>query len=233
MARRCWRWWRRRTEFQSPSRGGRLCGCTDMVYCHYRLHTFQSPSRGGRLCGGQRGRQGHAGAHVSVPFTRGTPLWLKTVPFLRIDPICFSPLHEGDASVAQAGGEGAGEQRHVSVPFTRGTPLWYVNSPPVFLDHTEGFSPLHEGDASVANRRGRESLQDPGFSPLHEGDASVARRRPRKSRKCIRVSVPFTRGTPLWPSNTSSPARISPSFSPLHEGDASVAVGRSTARIMC
>ena len=36
------------------------------------------------------------------------------------------------------------------------------------------------------------------FSPLHEGDASVAYARLPRPQAAILVSVPFTRGTPLW-----------------------------------
>ena len=61
----------------------------------------------------------------------------------------FSPLHEGDTSVACRGIAAALWAYSVSVPFTRGTPLWRLArlAGPVPID---GFSPLHEGDTSVA-----------------------------------------------------------------------------------
>ena len=61
---------------------------------------------------------------VSVPFTRGTPLWRPGPPGPGAPSHRFSPLHEGDASVA-----------------------WH-DQPGTF--YYNRFSPLHEGDASVA-----------------------------------------------------------------------------------
>ena len=68
------------------------------------LFRSQSPSRGGRLCGGQKLAAGDEDDPVSVPFTRGTPLWPFT-PSRKMDSAFagFSPLHEGDASVADQG----------------------------------------------------------------------------------------------------------------------------------
>ena len=89
------------------------------------MFAFQSPSRGGHLRG---------------PF--------KTI-IIVVLVVGFSPLHEGDTSVAVL---------NVVIlyqPFTR-------------------FSPLHEGDTSVAPLPGRPQRGRPGFSPLHEGDTSVA-----------------------------------------------------------
>ena len=86
--------------FQSPSRGGRLCG-TGSLAVQVQSLGFQSPSRGGRLCGSPR---------LGLRGTRNSG---------------FSPLHEGDASVAWRPESGA-----ASAAFC--------------------FSPLHEGDASVA-----------------------------------------------------------------------------------
>ena len=119
----------------------------------------------------------------------------------------FSPLHEGDTSVALtailAGAMGI------------------------------GFSPLHEGDTSVApesrlNRplvalfqspsrgghlRGGQGPSDrPGihlrFSPLHEGDTSVAFADRLSHNVLFFVSVPFTRGTPPWRLTQNPPRRI-------------------------
>ena len=90
------------------------------------LQVFQSPSRGGHL----RGRyppetSGHARRSVSVPFTRGTPPWRGYQRCRRSRAMRFSPLHEGDTSVAPGA---CGWQPRacitVSVPFTRGTPPW-------------------------------------------------------------------------------------------------------------
>ena len=65
-------------------------------------------------------------------------------------------------------------------------------------DMLSGFSPLHEGDASVAPQPASHlPIEAPSFSPLHEGDASVAGRI-NGAQSRIHVSVPFTRGTPLW-----------------------------------
>ncbi|SPF49614.1 hypothetical protein SBA4_4120017 [Candidatus Sulfopaludibacter sp. SbA4] len=66
------------------------------------------------------------------------------------ETFCFSPLHEGDTSVA------------------------YSPSRPACPGCVR-FSPLHEGDTSVA--LGLDSLSCRSiacFSPLHEGDTSVA-----------------------------------------------------------
>ena len=41
-----------------------------------------------------------AKSEVSVPFTRGTPLWLIHEEPFRDCVLRFSPLHEGDTSVA-------------------------------------------------------------------------------------------------------------------------------------
>ena len=190
--------------------------------------SFQSPSRGGRLCGPGFRRRGLCRVRVSVPFTRGTPLWRGSRAF---------GLRSG----------------RVSVPFTRGTPLWRRKRRPK-LGPWPGFSPLHEGDASVAGTGRRRARDRHRFSPLHEGDASVAMARVRLCGRPILVSVPFTRGTPLWhPSGGvdalgneqfQSPSRGGrlcgilsdfgypypcPGFSPLHEGDASVALSCAEA----
>ena len=158
---------------------------------------FQSPSRGGHLRGHGDEHLDTATQHVSVPFTRGTPPWQRrTRANLRIRS-CFSPLHEGDTSVAKTapnalavstmfqspsrgghlrGRYGRTRRTHalqVSVPFTRGTPPWLCRS-----------------------------------------SAGVGR---------LGVSVPFTRGTPPWLRYSSSARPRVPGFSPLHEGDTSVA----------
>ena len=206
--------------FQSPSRGGRLCGVDSRLSMFPPLRfsplhegdasvavvevqptrsipVFQSPSRGGRLCGPAVPLCRLCHHTVSVPFTRGTPLWQFTST-RRLRRLL------------------------VSVPFTRGTPLWLAAS---FEEHgqIQRFSPLHEGDASVAvpklpettaviefqsPSRGGRLCGTPGsctghaacnsFSPLHEGDASVALITASLMLSGIRVSVPFTRGTPLW-----------------------------------
>ena len=108
--------------FQSPSRGGHLCGLNGPS--DGPQIGFQSPSRGGHLCGLRLVPRDRSGITVSVPFTRGTPLWLYradawtarhsvSVPFTR-----GTPLWPTDADGLDSA------QSHVSVPFTRGTPLW-------------------------------------------------------------------------------------------------------------
>src|ERR1039458_9652683 len=113
---------------------------------------------------------------------------------------CFSPLHEGDTSVAIGRRHIPGMKYSVSVPLTRGTPPWPCTvactkrllcpfqSPsrgghlrgPGFQGcarfHGQSFSPLHEGDTSVAVERAIRVVLAVRFSPLHEGDTSVARR---------------------------------------------------------
>src|ERR1035441_4659829 len=61
----------------------------------------------------------------------------------------FSPLHEGDTSVARDGAQLWMPPNGVSVPFTRGTPPW-LRLAGAGLEVPRGFSPLHEGDTSVA-----------------------------------------------------------------------------------
>ena len=62
----------------------------------------------------------------------------------------FSPLREGDTSVAAGAGD-ALDGGIVSVPFARGTPPWRRHHrPPNYIP--QGFSPLREGDTSVAVR---------------------------------------------------------------------------------
>ena len=113
----------RLTWFQSPSRGGHLRGGDGLGHSHAQ-HLFQSPSRGGHLRGWlEEGEQRELpefqspsrGGHLRGPgaFSGHTR-----------DSIGFSPLHEGDTSVANP-------------RFSRRV---------VFFR----FSPLHEGDTSVA-----------------------------------------------------------------------------------
>ena len=85
----------------------------------------------------------------------------------------------------------------VSVPFTRGTPPWPLPCSYQMAVYPS-FSPLHEGDTSVATAEEVKGLQILSFSPLHEGDTSVAPSRNRRRSRLLRVSVPFTRGTPPW-----------------------------------
>ena len=96
---------------------------------------------------------------------------------------CFSPLHEGDTSVADISGTGPGAVSNVSVPFTRGTPPWQVVG-------------------------GSEHRLFTGFSPLHEGDTSVAAMVIGGITLALTVSVPFTRGTPPWLEFLASEARV-------------------------
>ena len=113
------------------------------------------------------------GVLVSVPFTRGTPLWRQTT---------CETSSAGRFQSPSRGGRLCGGAR-CSIAANR----------------TRCFSPLHEGDASVATVQiCRNASQPPSFSPLHEGDASVARSITSSCPSRPIVSVPFTRGTPLW-----------------------------------
>ena len=234
-----------RFQFQSPSRGGHLRGSRYAIdkatgkISFSPLHEgdtsvamsksaggeipnwFQSPSRGGHLRGLTERAAPLVGSNVSVPFTRGTPPWRRPWRCKWRWPISFSPLHEGDTSVAgrnavpidcirgfqspSRGGHLRGITAflwsrmctEVSVPFTRGTPPWLGRKGGLTGGKIR-FSPLHEGDTSVAAAHQRRRHGDLGFSPLHEGDTSVA-------------------------GNGKSGVRRLCSFSPLHEGDTSVA----------
>ena len=148
---------------------------------------------------------------------------------------CFSPLHEGDTSVApmspwlrevaapfqspSRGGHLCGRYLEelplsyspVSVPFTRGTPLWLLNTSRQ-SNYLICFSPLHEGDTSVAPgcdplQRGRSQFQSPSRGGHLCGPPSA-----RPNRQGQNVSVPFTRGTPLWLSRSASAAPPNPRF---------------------
>ena len=85
---------------------------------------FQSPSRGGHLRGDSGAYYVARDFYVSVPFTRGTPPW-RVKPRRAGATMCrFSPLHEGDTSVASIPVDSGSLMLSVSVPFTRGTPPW-------------------------------------------------------------------------------------------------------------
>ena len=117
---------------------------------------------------------GHrSSAHVSVPFTRGTPPWQLQRLALAVTPYSFSPLHEGDTSVARVPAGRRGGVDRVSVPFTRGTPPWRRGQA----------APACQLRVSVPFTRGTPPWRWMGltvvvvalcFSPLHEGDTSVA-----------------------------------------------------------
>ena len=64
------------------------------------------------------------GKVVSVPFTRGTPPWPWQPVTGSSTIVRFSPLHEGDTSVAGGSAWHQAARKKVSVPFTRGTPPW-------------------------------------------------------------------------------------------------------------
>src|ERR1039457_5331050 len=111
---------------------------------------FQSPSRGGHLRG---------------PAPRAPAALLEAR---------FSPLHEGDTSVAHLTFRLCECASKVSVPFTRGTPPWRRRRRAdtgrllhVSVPFTRGTPPWPAGRASSRSRFA-------GFSPLHEGDTSVA-----------------------------------------------------------
>jgi len=179
-------------RFQSPSRGGHLRGLTGSGI-GTMIMPFQSPSRGGHLRGG-RGTAGR-GTHgqVSVPFARGTPPWphrdrgsveslIVSVPFARGTPpwhdtfeivppnqTGFSPLREGDTSVAR---DRAAVPR-VDPPFqspSRGGHLRGAGLAGVAGWTPESFSPLREGDTSVARHpRGQPRPADQFQSPSRGG----------------------------------------------------------------
>ena len=135
---------------------------------------FQSPSRGGHLRG----------------FT--------TMPSGTVAAFSFSPLHEGDTSVAHRRAGWRLRTMRVSVPFTRGTPPWplqraHRRCPPFSFQSPSRGGHLRGEPQGAPKRKGV-----PSFSPLHEGDTSVAIRARCFARQLDRVSVPFTRGTPPW-----------------------------------
>jgi len=60
----------------------------------------------------------------NAPFARGTPPWLLRARSERSSGLSFSPLREGDTSVAQQTRAVKLREFAVSVPFARGTPPW-------------------------------------------------------------------------------------------------------------
>ena len=135
---------------------------------------------------------------VSVPFTRGTPPWPASAPVSTIatcpfqspsrgghlrggykpstkDPrnLRFSPLHEGDTSVAIKVETMREFRQSVSVPFTRGTPPWPGAEQPARAGAVVSV-PFTRGTPPWRRRNARWKAHPP-------------------------VSVPFTRGTPPWP----------------------------------
>src|ERR1019366_1017130 len=107
--------------FQSPSRGGHLRGGSGAGGGRGG-DLFQSPSRGGHLRGGDSTRP-----HGS---SSG-----------------FSPLHEGDTSVARGLWPRVGAELPFQSP-SRGGHLRGTGISPQRAERC--FSPLHEGDTSVA-----------------------------------------------------------------------------------
>ena len=84
----------------------------------------------------------------------------------------FSPLHEGDTSVAFTRRSDIVGGAKFQSPSRGG----HLRGAEALLGRPQssGFSPLHEGDTSVAMTAGSHTLTTSGFSPLHEGDTSVA-----------------------------------------------------------
>ena len=183
---------------------------------------------------------------VSVPFTRGTPPWPRPLATANDTLPSFSPLHEGDTSVAQRARGVAALLDPFQSPSRGGHLRGYkFHLPPPYICR---FSPLHEGDTSVAGPAPSQLPFYPRFSPLHEGDTSVAARLRSSLAAAYMFQSPsrggHLRGTYCW----HRPGRVirfqSPSrgghlrgepalltarsallrFSPLHEGDTSVAV---------
>ena len=88
----------------------------------------------------------------------------------------------------------------------------------------KGFSPLRKGDTSVAGSSSiSKGLQNVFQSPSQGGHLcgqSIPRGSPLPAST---VSVPFARGTPLWPAAARTAASQFVCFSPLRKGDTSVA----------
>ena len=208
-------------EFQSPSRGGHLRGVRTIgpdpqgagVSVPFTRGTppwrnasgedraehllFQSPSRGGHLRGMLCPNVYYL-LGVSVPFTRGTPPWPERAGLEDGISASFSPLHEGDTSVARnARCMWLGTYR-VSVPFTRGTPPW----PRAVIGPSVNVTPFQSPSRGGHLRGAIDPVPAPpittSFSPLHEGDTSVAPAPAAPGLQGCQVSVPFTRGTPPW-----------------------------------
>ena len=87
----------------SPLREGDTSVAVQVLAIEYPAFSFQSPSRGGHLRGTSHpARLAPLTSHVSVPFARGTPPWLRAVDADTALPLFgFSPLREGDTSVAR------------------------------------------------------------------------------------------------------------------------------------
>jgi len=116
-------------KFQSPSRGGHLRGPVGRAQNRDRIG-FQSPSRGGHLRG--FARAGRRAAALSS----------------------FSPLHEGDTSVAEFSALCSAAITEFQSP-SRGGHLRGSAVRTAAPVGPPSFSPLHEGDTSVAHRTGR------------------------------------------------------------------------------
>ena len=86
-------------RFQSPSRGGHLRGLARLS-APLLVNLFQSPSRGGHLRGGWRDGHGSRQHGFQSP-SRGGHLRGAIMSDIPERPVGFSPLREGDTSVAQ------------------------------------------------------------------------------------------------------------------------------------
>ena len=182
----------------SPLHEGDTSVAIPIARIRLTIPQFQSPSRGGHLCGCEVLDVGGAVRERFSPLHEGdTSVAQLTLPDERW--YCsFSPLHEGDTSVARALATGLGVGVYVSVPFTRGTPLWPRRSRSFARSIRRFQSPSRGGHlcgevrvavhallqiVSVPFTRGtplwraalpQEGAALPRFSPLHEGDTSVA-----------------------------------------------------------
>jgi len=182
---------------------------------------------------------------VSVPFARGTPPWPDPQLGGPRESPCFSPLREGDTSVAitprastytidvfqspSRGGHLRGRNgtlyKGMSGMFqspSRGGHLRGVGRTRPSTAWRTCFSPLREGDTSVACSCHHVLRRRYCFSPLREGDTSVAPRQ-QVLTGFLEVSVPFARGTPPWRAPCVPEPTGIECFSPLREGDTSVA----------
>ncbi len=159
---------------------------------------------------------------VSVPFTRGTPPWLLgQLPGPR-SSARFSPLHEGDTSVAHRDSR----LLHRRCPFqspSRGGHLRGLSVTGPLAPRNYGFSPLHEGDTSVATRRRRYGDELSMFQSPSRGGHLRGGRDKSSSRRGTEFQSPSRGGHLRGVNNRHSPLRNLQGFSPLHEGDTSVA----------
>ena len=181
-----------RFRFQSPSRWGRCCICrSSMVVVK---SAFQSPSRWGRCC------------IVSSDAT-----------VTRLSPF-QSPSRWGRCCIGECGQAGA-SRYHVSVPFSMGTVLHLGRSSHGRRRRLAFQSPSRWGRCCIAMPHAAARDECRGFSPLLDGDGVASPTRRSAARGISSVSVPFSMGTVLHPSDRLPRRCIASCFSPLLDGD--------------